>query len=252
MDLSKLFWNASLAEMKKGYLDDPPSGEYLCLLCGERFTKGRIYPVDEFLWEAEPAIQKHIAKEHDSTFAFLLELDKKYTGLTDHQKSLLTCFYQGLNDKEIATKMENGNTSTIRNQKFVFREKAKQAKIFLAIMELLEERSAKEENFTEIPRRAAIVDERFAITEQENEEIIKAYFKEGTDGPLSIFPKKEKRKIVILKQLIQRFDPQLKYTEKEVNEILKKAYHDYVTLRRYFIEYGFMDRLPDGSSYWVK
>jgi hypothetical protein len=148
--------------------------------------------------------------------------------------------------------MENGNTSTIRNQKFVFREKAKQAKIFLAIMELLEERSAKEENFTEIPRRAAIVDERFAITEQENEEIIKAYFKEGTDGPLSIFPKKEKRKIVILKQLIQRFDPQLKYTEKEVNEILKKAYHDYVTLRRYFIEYGFMDRLPDGSSYWVK
>ena len=97
-----------------------------------------------------------------------------------------------------------------------------------------------------------MVDERFAITEQENEEIIKAYFKEGTDSPLSLFPKKEKRKIVILKQLIQRFDPKRKYTEKEVNEILKKAYHDYVTIRRYFIEYGFMDRHPDGSSYWVK
>jgi len=252
MDMAKLFWNASLAEIKKGYVDDPPSEEYICLICGERFAKGRIYQSDTVLLEAEKAMQTHIKSAHSSTFEFLLGMDKKYTGLTEHQKMILTAFFQGLNDKEIAAQMENGNTSTIRNQRFAFREKAKQAKIFLAIMELLEEHSAKGEQFIQVPRRVVMVDERFAITEQENAEIIKAYFKEGVDGPLSGFPKKEKRKIAILKQLIQRFDPQQKYSEKEVNVILKNAYEDYVTLRRYLIEYGFMDRNPDGSHYWVK
>lgn len=95
-------------------------------------------------------------------------------------------------------------------------------------------------------------EKRFVITEQENEEFIRAYFKEGADGPLSTFPTKEKRKIVVLKQLILRFDPQRKYTEKEVNEILTNAFHDPVILRRNLIEYGFMDRYADGSCYWVQ
>lgn len=252
MDLSKIFWEASLAEIKKGYVGDPSSEDFSCLICGERFTKGRIYQDDDLLLEAEKAVITHISKQHGSTFEFLLEMDKKYTGLTGHQKTILTAFYQGLDDKVIAAKMENANTSTVRNQRFAFREKAKQAKVFLAIMELLAEKSAKGDRFIDIPRRADMVDERIAITEQENKEFVKAYFKEGVDGPLSSFPKKEKRKIVILKQLIQRFDPQRKYTEKEVNDILNKAYHDHVTLRRNLIEYGFMDRYPDGSCYWVK
>jgi len=97
-----------------------------------------------------------------------------------------------------------------------------------------------------------MLDARIVITEQEHKEFVRAYFKEGLDGPLSVFPRKEKRKIAILKQLIQRFDPQRKYAEKEVNEVLGNAFHDYVTLRRNLIEYGFLDRYPDGSCYWVK
>lgn len=90
------------------------------------------------------------------------------------------------------------------------------------------------------------------ITEQEHNEIVKAYFKEGEDGRLTVFPTKVKRKVAILKQLIRRFDSQRQYSEKEVNEVLGSAFHDYVTLRRNLIEYGFLDRLPDGSCYWVK
>jgi hypothetical protein len=37
-----------------------------------------------------------------------------------------------------------------------------------------------------------------------------------------------------------------------VNEILKNAYEDYATLRRYLIEYDFMDRKADGSQYRLK
>lgn len=251
MGLVKMFWDSSLAEIKNGYIYDPSSEDFVCLICGERFTKGRIYQEDDLLLEAEKAAKTHIAKLHGSTFEFLVGMDKKYTSLTGHQQTILTAFYEGLDDKAIAAKMENANTSTIRNHRFAFREKAKQAKIFLAIMELLAEHSAKGERFIDIPRCAAS-DDSFITAEQENEEFVKTYFKEGADGPLSTFPKKEKRKIAVLKQLIQRFDPQRKYTEKEVNDILNNAYHDYVTLRRNLIEYGFMDRYPDGSCYWVK
>jgi hypothetical protein len=251
-DLTDIFWNANLSELKQGYIYEPPSGEYVCLVCGERFSKGRIYPMDEGLFEAEKAAEVHIHKVHGSTFAFLLTMDKKYTGLTEHQKEILNAFYQGSSDKEIAVKMDNGNTSTVRNQRFAFRERAKQAKVFLAIMELLIEQSAKEDKFVEIPRGASMVDERFAITEKENAEVLQAHFSEGVNGPLLRFPKKEKKKIIILRQLIHRFDPLIKYSEQEVNEILKNAFYDYVTLRRYLIEYGFMDRYPDGSCYWVK
>jgi hypothetical protein len=252
MELSKLFWSASLAEIKRGYRDDPAAETFVCLICGERFEKGRIYPAGDLLLEAEKAARTHIAQAHSSVFEVLLGMDKKYTGLTEHQKELLTCFYQNQSDREIAARMENGNTSTVRNQRFSFREKAKQAKVFLAIMELLEERSANAERLIEIPAGVARTDERFMITEAENEAILQAYFKAGPNGPLSGFPKKEKRKIAILKQLIQRFEPGRKYTEKEVNAILKSAFADFVTLRRYLIEYGFMDRHPDGSWYWVK
>ena len=34
-------------------------------------------------------------------FDYLLNLDKKYTGLTDLQKKMVQFFYMGLNDKEI-------------------------------------------------------------------------------------------------------------------------------------------------------
>ncbi len=251
-DFADMFWNANLADLKRGYVYEPPSGDFVCLVCGERYTKGRIYSIYGNLYEAKKATEVHIQQEHHSMFAFLVTMDKKYTGLTEHQKEILEAFYQGFNDKEIAARMDNGNTSTVRNQRFAFRERAKQAKIFLAIMELLAEGSAHDDKFVEIPRQAAMVDERFAITEKESAEVVQALFPQGMAGPLLRFPKKEKQKIIILQQLIQRFELTRKYTEKEVNEILQRAFHDYVTLRRYLIEYGFLDRYPDGSCYWVK
>jgi hypothetical protein len=95
-------------------------------------------------------------------------------------------------------------------------------------------------------------DERYSITETENEEILNAYFKQGLEGPLSEFPKKQKRKIAILMHIIKRFDASKEYTEKEVNEILKKVFDDVVTIRRYLIDYGLLERKPDGSKYWIK
>lgn len=252
-DLETLFWQASIDEVKRGYIDNTFTEEYFCIRCGKGFTKGVIYP-DQNRWvDAEKAVREHVSKEHSSMFEHLLGLDKKITGLTEHQKQLLTFFYQGLNDQQIVKELDGGSTSTIRNHRFALKQREKQAKVFFMIMELLEEnKMASKEQFVPVYNSATMVDERFALTVEEYQGFIRKYFKEGEEGPLDTFPTKEKRKIAVLRHLIQRFERGKNYSEKEVNEILKQAYPDYVTLRRYFIEYGFMDREDDGSVYWVK
>lgn len=251
-DLSDLFWQASLEDIKRGYIYRQHGDEFICLICGNSFPGGIIYPDDGQLYEARKYIKVHIARRHHSAFHFLLNLDKKLTGLTDHQKTILELFYAGHSDNAVAKALGTGSTSTIRNHRFTLREKQKQAKVFLAIMELLGEQIPKKNTFIEIPRNSRKVDDRFAITELENDKILTAYFKRGPGGPLDTFPLKEKKRVAILRHLIKYFDANKNYTEKEVNAVLKPFYNDYVLLRRSLIEYGFMDRTQDGSSYWVK
>jgi hypothetical protein len=56
----------------------------------------------------------------------------------------------------------------------------------------------------------------------------------------------------VLREIVNRFDKERSYNEKEVNEVLKPVFDDFATIRRYLIEYGFMERNPDGSCYQVK
>ena len=51
MDIESCFQNATIDELKRGYIDESES--YLCLLCGEQIEKGIIYPEDGKLYEAE-------------------------------------------------------------------------------------------------------------------------------------------------------------------------------------------------------
>lgn len=253
-NLSQLFWQASIEEIVQGYIYDKEKEEFICLICGGAFVKGKIYKDNEGYYEAEKYTRIHIVKEHKSMFDYLLNLNKKLTGLTDHQKTLLGLFYNGYTDAEVVKELGGGSTSTIRNHRFTLREKEKQAKLFLAIMKLLElrDQGKGKDEFIPIHRGATVIDERYAITEEENEKILNTYFKNGLEGPLSSFPvKKEKRKIAILRHIVKRFDIGVNYTEKEINEVLKSIYGDYVLIRRYLIEYGFLDREKDGSKYWV-
>ncbi len=252
MQVTELFWEVSLTDLKQGYTYLEEADSYICLACGERFERGIVYPSDGVLYEAAKFARHHVEKEHGSMFDYLLGLDKKLTGLTDLQKRLLQMFYSGFSDNEIVSELGGGSASTIRNHRFALRERMKQAKVYLALMELANERSGRQHRLITTHRTATMTDERYAITEKENEEILRTYFKEGPDGPLDGFPRKEKRKIVILRHLARQFQENRQYTEKEVNEVLKARYPDFVTLRRYLVEYGFLDRQPDGSRYWLK
>ncbi|MDP3179608.1 MAG: DUF2087 domain-containing protein, partial [Spirochaetaceae bacterium] len=100
-----------------------------------------------------------------------------------------------------------------------------------------------------VRRSATMVDERYAVTSSEKEEILSRYF-EGRR--LIEFPTKQKRKLVVLDRIAESFEPGRRYSEKEASEIIMEHYDDYASIRRYLIEYGFMDREPGGKAYWIK
>jgi hypothetical protein len=250
MSAIDLLWDASHEELKNGFIEEESS--YVCLLCGKKIEKGIVYPFDNILYEAVKYMRFHIKKEHRSVFESLVNMDKKLTGLSNHQNELLRLFYLGKRDDEIQKEMGIGSSSTIRNHRFVLKEKERQARIFLVLMELLKESNTKSPALIPPHLTAKMVDERYCITEEENEKILKKYFINGPEGALNTFDMKEKSKLAVLRQIVKRFEADRTYSEKEVNEILKNIYKDYATIRRYLIEYGFIDRKSDGSQYWVK
>jgi biotin operon repressor len=73
----------------------------------------------------------------------------------------------------------------------------------------------------------------------EDDRIIRAFF----DGPrLRQIPAARKKRVVILRRLLESFAPEKSYSEREVNDILRVAHDDVATLRRELIDYGFMVR----------
>ena len=71
------------------------------------------------------------------------------------------------------------------------------------------------------------------------------------DGYIRQFPAQRKKFEVILRYVIQAFEPSKRYSEKQVNEILKKFSDDTATLRRGFIDYKMMERESGGGQYWL-
>ncbi|WLR59016.1 DUF2087 domain-containing protein [Guptibacillus hwajinpoensis] len=62
------------------------------------------------------------------------------------------------------------------------------------------------------------------------------------DGTLKHLPSQRKKKIIILKHLINGLERGRKYPEKEMNEYIKKFHPDFATIRREFIINHFMYR----------
>ncbi|MCL6662690.1 DUF2087 domain-containing protein [Paenibacillus amylolyticus] len=243
---------ASLEEIKRGYMEEGLA--YICVCCGYRTEAGIIYPEEGVLYEAARYMRVHIEKVHGSVFEYLLELDKSVTGLSDVQRGLLAQFYEGKKDAEVQKALGIGSASTIRNHRFVLKEKERQAKIFLALMELLKSKDtqAPAEWVSPVTRHGhTIHPNSFDITEQDREKVLNKYFPEGTGGRLTTFHMQQKHKYIVLIEIAKRFETERKYSEKQVNELLKEVHDDYVEIRRYLVDYGLLEREPDGSQYWL-
>jgi len=70
------------------------------------------------------------------------------------------------------------------------------------------------------------------------------------NGRLKQIPTKQKKLLVILRWLAGQFEPEKRYTETEVNNILRQYHEDYASLRRELIDFHLLERESDGNLYW--
>ncbi len=91
------------------------------------------------------------------------------------------------------------------------------------------------------------------------EKSIEAYSKKlnnyyDSDGKLLQYPSKRPLRIIALIKIVEQMDADRKYTEKEINEIIRSriAFCDIELIRREMFQYKLLGRLRDGSAYWVE
>ncbi len=87
------------------------------------------------------------------------------------------------------------------------------------------------------------------ISAAEREAILRAFFKEGSDGPLHSYPSQNKKNLVVLANLAAMFEFDRSYKELELNLNLKSRFEDFATLRRDLVEFGFFERSQDCREY---
>ena len=88
-----------------------------------------------------------------------------------------------------------------------------------------------------------VVDEK----DEYGEKVLSSFFK---GGKLLQIPVQEKKRRIVLAEIMKEFKAGQDYPEKEVDAIVKKYYDDHCTLRRWLIEDGLMTR--DHEIYRVK
>ena len=66
------------------------------------------------------------------------------------------------------------------------------------------------------------------------------------------WPKKPSEKHLVIKWLSKKFKFDKKYSEKEINKILKQyhSFNDIALLRRELVSRKYLQRKIDGSQYW--
>ncbi len=225
--------------------------DFACLHCDARFEQGIVYQVGDRLLEARRAAAEHVESTHGGAFRALSSLGDEAAGLPEVQGRVLRLLYEGLDDSRIAAELGGRSASTVRNHRFALRRRETEARLFLALMRLLEAKGAGPGRFVAYPASMPMRDERAAITAEEAAVIEERCLRPLPGGfAISSWPKKQKDKLVLLKRVASLFEPGRRYREAEVNAILSPVWPDHVTIRRYLIEYRFLDRKPDGSEYW--
>ena len=110
----------------------------------------------------------------------------------------------------------------------------------LSVLQDMAQRLLKEEN---LPKLSADLD-----LESYDRKVLETFI--DSQGRMRSFPSQLKKYMVILKYINQAFDPEVRYTEKQVNEILSRFNEDTAQLRRDLVDYHFMARETGGNAYW--
>lgn len=240
----------SVHQLSEGLVYDTQAQAYQCLFCSAHFAAEEVFPqADGRYLTAVGAAQLHLSQAHGSALQGLLTLGRKDAGFTERQAQVLLEIAQGKDDRQSAAAL-GISPSTLRHMRFTFRERARQARLCLAILDLALSKHHPKDGLVPIHKGATMVDDRYQITQEEEEKILRTSFESFEPLKLKQLSLKEKRKIIVLRRISACFEPQRRYSEREVNEILRPIYDDFVLIRRYLIEYGFLQRTKDCRAYW--
>ncbi|HEX5808786.1 MAG TPA: DUF2087 domain-containing protein [Anaerolineales bacterium] len=72
----------------------------------------------------------------------------------------------------------------------------------------------------------------------------------NADGSLKQIPPQGNKLLIVLNFIVDAFEFDANYTEKEINTILRRFHVDTAALRRYLVDNGLMARESDGTRYW--
>jgi hypothetical protein len=75
--------------------------------------------------------------------------------------------------------------------------------------------------------------------------VLRTYFRAGR---LIQIPAQHSKKLIVLDRLALEFDVGMRYSERQVNGILRRFHPDVASLRRYLVDEGFLDR--EAGEYW--
>ena len=88
------------------------------------------------------------------------------------------------------------------------------------------------------------------------DQALRAQISQFLDGESRLiqYPAKLRPKLLSLFYLAEKFEPGTQYTEKEVNELLRRwhTFSDWAMLRRDLYDRRFLDRDSRGSTYWLR
>ena len=75
--------------------------------------------------------------------------------------------------------------------------------------------------------------------------MLRAYFR---DERLTTMPRPGRKRQIALEHIVQIFEPGRRYTEVDVNLMLRAVWDDVAALRRYLVEAALLDR--SAGEYW--
>jgi hypothetical protein len=83
--------------------------------------------------------------------------------------------------------------------------------------------------------------------DEADRKVLHDYFE---NGRLKQIPTRRKKLMVVLRWLATLFEADVLYSEQQVNEVITPYYDDYATLRRDLVDFKFLRRERDGTTYW--
>lgn len=234
MDLAKL----TLTELQQGWHATPQG--LACNYC-------------QAVWPSETSLdqlQDHLDIVHGGNQSQLLHLKSRYNMLTVKQQDLLTAFATGIKDQALAEQLQVA-PATVRHQKFTFREKAKQAKFYLAVYETVFKTSTDAPVANEATTAVDTQNQVQLLAEDETAQILKTYFDFDQDPVrLKRLPQKQAALMTVLSRIVAEVPENIPLSVTAINAYLKPIYFDYHTIRRELIKYQFIQPAMTSNQYF--